>query len=173
MPTYLYVVKNTLRHIEDDSGKITKLGQLTVKDYVAALRKGPGYGTEPHDLSGNITTLRRFAAAYGGDRLTLDLNVPGGTMYAITAFGAVDGGKIYQSLEADDTWKRIEVLRAGRDRVKLMVADGKFGTPHDKMLALIASEHFPFPSGMKEVFMPSLFARQSASDFTLYFRSFK
>jgi hypothetical protein len=173
MSTYIYVIKGTLRHIEDDAGKITKLAALTVKDYVAALRAGPGYGTEPHDPRGNITTLFRYAESWKGDNITLDLKSSTGTQYAIAIFGALDGGKIYKALEADPTWRRIGELRAGRDTLKCMVADAKFGTGHDKMLCMVASEHFAFPAGMKNLFMPSLTGRRTPQDLSLYFRSYQ
>jgi hypothetical protein len=171
MATYLYVIKKTLRHNESDKGSITKLEALTVFDYVAAVRRGPGYGTEPSDPRGNLIPLPRYLKeVQPGPVDTLGLRTASGTPCALLIFGALGGGKIYRELTGNDTWSKINEIRAGTDPVKCMVMDSKFGTGHDKMLMMVASNKFDFPKGMKEapVTNGTLYARH----ITMYFQSF-
>ncbi|HEX6049862.1 MAG TPA: hypothetical protein VFZ21_11365 [Gemmatimonadaceae bacterium] len=155
MATYIYVLKSPLRHVEDDRGGITKLDRLTADDYVAALRDGPGYGTAPEDLRGNLVPLKRFMAGWKDSQLwPLRLYSESGTLYALAIFGTVRNGKIPE-LESDPTWQRIGRITCGSDRVTCKVALSKFGTGHKKLFLMVASERFDWPAGMKWSFQPS------------------
>jgi hypothetical protein len=170
--TYIYVIKQTLRHSEADSGSITKLEALTVFDYVAAVRSGPGYGTEPSDPRGNLIPLGRYLKDVQTAPVdTLVLKTPAGTPVALLIFGALGGGKVYSGLLANEHWAKLGEIHAGRDPVKCMVTDAKFGTGHDKMLMMVASTKFNFPKGMKDVSVTNgdLYARH----INQYFQSFR
>ena len=173
MATYIYVIKDTLRQVEDDQGRVTKLAALTVKDYVSTVREGPGYGTEPSDPRGNLIPLARYLKdVQRGAMDSLELQTAAGTRCALLIFGSLDGGKIQTALASNAAWSGIREIHAGQEAVKCMVADAKFGTQHEKMLMLVASERFNFPKGMKEVRLASKGQRLTPGTLDLYFRSF-
>ena len=172
MATYLYVIKKTLRHNENDRGSVTKLDPLTAFDYVAAVRRGPGYGTEPSDPRGNLIPLPRYLKeVQPGPVDTLGLLTASGTPCALLIFGALGGGKVYRDLTGNDAWSKIGEIRAGSDPVKCMVMDAKFGTGHDKMLMMVAPNKFDFPKGMKQVSVTN--GALNARQITSYFQSFR
>lgn len=151
MATYIYMVKSTLRHNEDDSGRITHLQALTAHDYVEAMRAGPGYGTEPSDPRGNLVPLQRYVEQQWAPPNQLRLSNTNGTRFALAIFGMAAAGrsKVANDLRDNATWQKIEDIIAPVV-LKGVFASGKFGTDHSKYLLLLASKDFSgFPSDGK------------------------
>ena len=158
MATYLYIVKATLRHSEDNSGRITKLAKLTAKDYVEAMRAGPGFGTESHDLRGNLVPLDRYLAKQAGPPEDLYLYTKVGTPYALAIFGAGETGrsKMADDLKNNAAWQALGWVRSKRP-LRGLFAEGKFGTPHKKFLFILAPDDFGgFPSDASPISASSM-----------------
>jgi hypothetical protein len=95
------------------------------------------------------------------------------TQYALLIFGSLSGGKVYSGLMADATWSKIGDIRGRPEPLKCMVADSKFGTGHDKMLMMVGTSKFNFPSGMKEVSITSYGRPLSTQNINSYFQGFR